>query len=128
LVEAEKTQPLLEVEVFILDFLDEARKEHLHLFLQAEHFRDLSVGVLANYVFQLTPLHFLTLFMEQGTLALGCQSVLADEGWLAAVGINADHLAWVSVDALGAAPEGFVHNYKNIISFQENFTSVAESA
>jgi hypothetical protein len=50
MVEAEKSQPFLEVQVLLFYLLDEKRKEVLHLLLKLKHLRDFRVGVLANNV------------------------------------------------------------------------------
>ena len=47
--------------------------------------------------------------MEEGALAVGGQAMLADEGRLSAVGVDADHLAGVAVDALRAALQWLAH-------------------
>lgn len=101
--------------MLLLDLFDEAGEQELHLFLKCEHFRDLCVGVLADNVLQLAPQHLLTLVMEERTFALRAQSMLADEGWLAALGVDADHVALVAVDALWAVLEGLVHQIKKYI-------------
>lgn len=50
MVETEKPQPFLEVQVLFFYLFDEEGKEVLHLLLKLKHLRDLRVGVLANNV------------------------------------------------------------------------------
>ena len=52
--------------------------------------------------------------MEEGAFALGDETLLADEGGLAAVGINADHMTLVAVDTVGTVLYRFAHNNFNI--------------
>lgn len=40
--------------------------------------------------------------MEEGTFAFGREAVLADEGWLAALCVDTDHMALVAVYTLWA--------------------------
>jgi len=63
-IEAEVTDPFLEIVVFVLHFLDEACEEVLHLLLHHEHLGDLRVRVLADDVFQLAPQHLLAFVVE----------------------------------------------------------------
>ena len=114
-VEAEETDPLFEVEVFVFDFFDDGRKQILHLFLQHEHFWDLRVGVLADDVLQLGPLHFLALVVEQCAFALCGEALFTDEGGFSAVGVDADHVALVSVDTVGAVLDWTAHKSQKII-------------
>lgn len=84
-VEAEMADPLLETVVLLLHLPDEAGEEVLHFLLHHEHFGDFGVGVFADDVLELAPLHLLAFVVEQRALALRVEAVLADEGRLAAL-------------------------------------------
>jgi hypothetical protein len=52
-------------------------------------------------VFELSPLHGFTVFVEEAAAVLLLRSLLADEAWLAARRVYANVGALVAVDALG---------------------------
>lgn len=119
-VESEMANPLLEVVMFIFDFLDETGEEVLHFLLHHEHLGDLRVRVLADDVLQLAPEHLLAFVVEQRAFALGLETVLTDESRLAALGGDADHVALVAVYALGTALQRLAHTtnqYKLLFNF-----------
>lgn len=128
-VEAEMADPLLETVVLLLDLPDEAGEEVLHLLLHHEHFWDFGVGVLADDVLELAPLHLLAFVVEQRALALRVEAVLADEGRLAALRVYADLEALVAVDALWAALQRLAHALycKEIITNELSHATQAES-
>jgi cytochrome c biogenesis protein ResB len=47
--------------------------------------------------------------MEESAFALRFQAVFAEKGRFSALGIDADHVALITVDALRAVPERFAH-------------------
>ena len=110
MVETEEADPFFEIHVLIFDFFDDGRKHSFHFFLKHEHLRYFSVRILAYNVLELCPLHFLTFVVEQSTLTFGCQTLLADESWFSAVGIDTDHVAFVAIDAVGAVFDWFTHS------------------
>lgn len=111
-VETKQSDPLFEMHMFFLHLLDNRREQVFHLFLQLVHFWYLCVGVLADNVLQLRPLHFFTFVVEERTLALGNQTLLANESWFAAICIDADHVALVPVYTVGTVLYWFAHIYQ----------------
>lgn len=110
LVEAEQPNPFLEIHVFFLDLFDEAGKEALHLLLEGKEFGDFGVGILADDIFEFRPEHLVAFLVEEGALTVGDKSVLTDKGWLAALRVDADHVAAVAVDALRAVLDRLAHS------------------
>jgi hypothetical protein len=49
--------------------------------------------------------------MEEGTLAFAIKACLANKAWFSALGIDTNHEARVSIDALGAVFDRFNHFY-----------------
>ena len=52
--------------------------------------------------------------MEERALALGLEAVLADESGFAALRVHADHVALVTVDALGTTLQRLAHYNQSI--------------
>ena len=103
LIETEQAQPFLEVHMLVLHLFDEVGEKDFHFLLKVEQFWDFDIRVLADNILEFGPLHLFAFLVEECTLAVGVQAVLADEGRLSAVGVDADHVAGVAVYALGAA-------------------------
>jgi hypothetical protein len=78
--------------------------------LERKQFGDLRVGILTDNVLQLRPQHLFTFLMEESALTPRGQTMLADKGGLAALRVNADHVALVAVDALRGEFDWLVHN------------------
>jgi hypothetical protein len=57
--------------------------------------------------------------VEEGALTLGGEALLADESWFSAVGVDADHAASVSINAVGAVLDGLAHSQKNIKNYMK---------
>jgi hypothetical protein len=102
-IEAKVADPFFEAVMLIFHLFDKTGEEVLHILLHHEHLRDLCVGILADDVLQLTPLHLFAFVVEERAFAFCVEALLADEGRLSALGVDADHEALVSVDALWAA-------------------------
>ncbi len=92
--------PFFEIHVLVLHLLNHIGEESFHLFLERVKLGELGVGVVANYILQLSPGHLLTVLVEQTAAVLVGSPCLADEPWLAAVGVDADELALVAVNTL----------------------------
>ena len=110
MVETKEADPFFKIHVLIFDLFDDGREHGFHFFLEHEHLRYFCVGILANNVLELCPLHFLAFIVEQSTLTFGCQALLADEGRFSAVGVDADHVALVTIDAVGAVFDWLAHS------------------
>lgn len=114
-VEAKKTDPFFEVEMFLLDFFNKCGKDIFHLFLQNKQLRNFCIRILTDDVLQLRPLHFLALIMKQSTFTLRGEALLTDEGRFSAVGVNAYHETAIAVDTVWTIFNGFTHVRKKYI-------------
>ena len=61
---AKVSGPDLELDMLLLDLFDEIGKEQLHFVLHGGELRNFGVGIFVENVFNLTPFHFFTGFVE----------------------------------------------------------------
>lgn len=108
--ESVQHDPFLEIHVLVLYFFYESREEGFHLLLKWIKLGEFSVGVFADDIFQLPPLHLLTILMEQTAAGLMVCAVLADESRFAAGSINADEEARIAVNALRSMFDQLIHD------------------
>lgn len=108
-VEAEQTHPSLEIEMLLLHFFNQGRENILHLLLQHKQLGNLGVGVLANDVFELGPLHLLALLVKKGAFALRGDALFADKGRFSAARVYTDHHTAIAVDTVRTVLDGFIH-------------------
>lgn len=108
--ESVQHDPFLEIHVLVLYFFNESREEGFHLLLEWIKLGEFSVGVFADDIFQLPPLHLLAILMEQTAAGLMFCALLADESRLAARSINADEEARIAIDALRSMFDQLIHD------------------
>ncbi len=102
---AEGAAPFFEFEMLKLNLLHQERKYALDLGLQLYELGCFGVGIFVNFLFQITPLHLLTVLVEDGALV----QVLAQKTRLLTILVYADLLAGLAVDALGLDHDQFDH-------------------
>lgn len=108
--ESVQHDPFLEIHVLVLYFFYESWEEGFHLLLEWIKLWKFSVGVFADDIFQLPPLHLLAILMEQTAAGLMVSALLADESRLAAGCINADEEARIAIDALRDMFDQLIHD------------------
>lgn len=69
--------------MLVLYFFYESGEEGFHLLLEGIKLGEFSVGVFADDIFQLAPLHLLAILVEETAAGLMVSAFLADEARLA---------------------------------------------
>jgi hypothetical protein len=85
--------------MLFLKFSEHLGKEDFHLILELRKLGDLCMWIIVKNVLEFRPFHLLAVLVKQRSLLPVYHSILADKTWFSTLRVDADMLAWISIDA-----------------------------